>query len=700
MSLKGVVSCVSSGFRHTMVVVDGKVFSFGFTRHGRLGLPDVEHIPSVQVPRQVPFSVRIARVACGFGHSAAVSHEGALFTWGYAGDGSLGHGPLMGDLSSPKLVTVASSLSALHFTHVSCGGCQTLALTGSGALYAAGSEAGLGKMLAGNRFKLWEDEGSVSLAFAGAKSCIVVVEERPTDIFVFGSNESNLLGVDQGHLRTLDARAPLDPTLVYIDTKAPIVQVGCGRTAALLDEDGFIFVPSSAGVWSKLKIPQRVSQFAFGAISLMFTEMETNIVFMMNQMGNAPPFAVSGMPASKMIAAGHRTFFAVAHHDVVVSNVDIYGKMRGRCRQCLSCPRYGIATEVSVNSSSGFLCARCGCEAPLHDTVEPSIPKPEPEPSSKLHSSSSATSLSTFTRMAKLEDEVDLSLPLDVCKAKIKAIQSRLGEVRHPALGKMRVFAVSDIHTDFKGNMIWLRELVEWSGDQFKLDAVIVAGDISHDLGIIETTLSLFKSAFGYVFHVCGNHELWVAPKTETVKHAYHKLLEIQEICEKIGVYCHPVVFKGENASPLVVCPLLSWYEPQFAGQTKRYAMEGFDMACRWPEDDAGVTSELLSFNDPVVSNLCKNYSLEKCTVITFTHFIPRSELFFGWPALREVMGSLRIDDQLRRLRSKLHVFGHSHMNVDRVFDGVRYVQHALGSESYHRTQSSFPHYKPKQVFP
>ncbi len=38
------------------------------------------------------------------------------------------------------------------------------------------------------------------------------------------------------------------------------------------------------------------------------------------------------------------------------------------------------------------------------------------------------------------------------------------------------------------------------------------------------------------------------------------------------------------------------------------------------------------------------------------------------------VMGSLRIDAQLRGARSTVHVFGHSHMDVDRVIDGVRYV--------------------------
>ncbi len=192
-------------------------------------------------------------------------------------------------------------------------------------------------------------------------------------------------------------------------------------------------------------------------------------------------------------------------------------------------------------------------------------------------------------------------------------------------------------------------------------------------------------------------------PKTETVKHAYHKLLSIQELCLKLGVNCSPVVFASRNDSAnddggkaLVVCPLLTWYEPQFAGKTKRDAMEGFDMACRWMESDQDVTSFMLSCN--AIDAVKQLAELTASRVVTFSHFLPQEELFWGWSALREVMGSVRIDAQIRALHSQVHVFGHSHMDADRLTSGVRYVQHALGSEPRNRTHSSFPHYKPKQV--
>eukprot|EP00921_Rhytidocystis_pertsovi_P000386 GHVQ01000760.1.p2 GENE.GHVQ01000760.1~~GHVQ01000760.1.p2 ORF type:complete len:340 (-),score=67.00 GHVQ01000760.1:155-1174(-) len=69
--------------------------------------------------------------------------------------------------------------------------------------------------------------------------------------------------------------------------------------------------------------------------------------------------------------------------------------------------------------------------------------------------------------------------------------------------------------------------------------------------------------------------------------------------------------------------------------------------------------------------------------VITVSHFIPREELcgtvWLRTRALSRVFGATRIDKQLRECRSKLHIFGHSHMNMDVHIQGVRYVQHALG---------------------
>jgi hypothetical protein len=49
----------------------------------------------------------------------------------------------------------------------------------------------------------------------------------------------------------------------------------------------------------------------------------------------------------------------------------------------------------------------------------------------------------------------------------------------------------------------------------------------------------------------------------------------------------------------------------------------------------------------------------------------------------KQVMGSKKLDAQLRQLKSKVHVFGHSHINWNQIIDGVHYVQRALRYPRY-----------------
>jgi hypothetical protein len=78
--------------------------------------------------------------------------------------------------------------------------------------------------------------------------------------------------------------------------------------------------------------------------------------------------------------------------------------------------------------------------------------------------------------------------------------------------------------------------------------------------------------------------------------------------------------------------------------------------------------------------------------VISFSHFLPRPELLpprrnLRFKGLPKVAGCTSIDGQIRRLNSKLHVFGHSHINYDCVIEGVRYVQNALAYPNEHRRE-------------
>ena len=54
----------------------------------------------------------------------------------------------------------------------------------------------------------------------------------------------------------------------------------------------------------------------------------------------------------------------------------------------------------------------------------------------------------------------------------------------------MRVLAVSDLHTDYEQNLEWCAQL---SDNEYRNDILIVAGDISHKITLLEETLRILK---------------------------------------------------------------------------------------------------------------------------------------------------------------------------------------------------------------
>jgi len=76
--------------------------------------------------------------------------------------------------------------------------------------------------------------------------------------------------------------------------------------------------------------------------------------------------------------------------------------------------------------------------------------------------------------------------------------------------GNVRVFSVSDLHTDHRANLERLEEWEQYTdkGKGEFVDILIVAGDISANLSILKRTLELLKSLFDFVIFVPGNNEV------------------------------------------------------------------------------------------------------------------------------------------------------------------------------------------------
>lgn len=256
-----------------------------------------------------------------------------------------------------------------------------------------------------------------------------------------------------------------------------------------------------------------------------------------------------------------------------------------------------------------------------------------------------------------------------------------------------RVFALSDLHVDYDENFSWLEQL---SDKNFQDDVLIVAGDVSEELEKLASTLQLLKSKFAHVSFTPGNHDLWVR-KNQTIN-SFEKLHELLKLCESLGVHTAP--FKiADSDNPVWIVPLFSWYVTAEQGEQSLYMpREGRDLTMavwsdkaliRWPESELPIAEYLFSLNEIYLK---KTYD---APIISFSHFLPRTDLIFPTPEeikkynlkrppkllinFSRVAGSHLLEDQIRKLGSTIHVYGHQHRNRDRFLDNINYVSYGLG---------------------
>ena len=72
------------------------------------------------------------QIDCGVWHTAALTKNGEVFTWGDNDYGQLGHG----DRNERTIPTKVASLDGIFIIHISCGECHTAALTDNGEILA------------------------------------------------------------------------------------------------------------------------------------------------------------------------------------------------------------------------------------------------------------------------------------------------------------------------------------------------------------------------------------------------------------------------------------------------------------------------------------------------------------------------------------------------------------------------------------
>jgi len=249
------------------------------------------------------------------------------------------------------------------------------------------------------------------------------------------------------------------------------------------------------------------------------------------------------------------------------------------------------------------------------------------------------------------------------------------------------VYAISDVHIDYISNWDWCLAL---SNQEYQQDAILIAGDITHNLSKLEQFLTLLKSKFKEVLFVPGNHDLWIM-KSDMYQDSIKKFHSILSMCDRIGVRTRPT--KIGNTNPVWIVPMFSWYSEHLDTDLSTFGepIEGWSdfYLCKWPDEvlnkeprslscpNGTPENYFLSLNEP---SLIQQYD---APVITFSHFLPRRDCLpskerLNVKFLPKVAGTAKLDLQIRSIKSQLHVFGHTHINWDKSIAGVRYLQHSI----------------------
>ncbi|RUL80027.1 metallophosphoesterase [Dyella choica] len=239
----------------------------------------------------------------------------------------------------------------------------------------------------------------------------------------------------------------------------------------------------------------------------------------------------------------------------------------------------------------------------------------------------------------------------------------------------MRVFAISDLHLDYAANREWLQQLPL---HEYNDDVLILAGDVSDRLSLLEDAFRTLTKRFSAVLFVPGNHDLWI--NREHMRDSFGKLEAVHSAMREFGVRMD-IFCQGD----LAIVPLQGWYDYSFGAADDYLRAAWADYRnCRWPGYDETALTKFFTDQNPASSSSALR---DARRIISFSHFLPRIDLMPDripdkHRKIYPVLGTTMLESQLRQLGSSVHVYGHSHVNRQVTIDGVNYVNNAFGYPS------------------
>lgn len=199
------VKMVTAGARHSLLITDaGRLYSMGDNTHGQLGVDSKGTLTTdtpVPVGGEAWEDMRIKIVSAGDNHTIAVSEDDKVFSWGGNANGQLGLGRLV-DQALPQLV---SSLTGLRTSAIACGARHSLAVTSEGMQTWAWGSNVQGQLGTGQSASEYQRSLPTLVAALSGKRGIVIIQITAAschslalagsgEVYAFGQNSHGQLG--------------------------------------------------------------------------------------------------------------------------------------------------------------------------------------------------------------------------------------------------------------------------------------------------------------------------------------------------------------------------------------------------------------------------------------------------------------------------------------------------------------------------
>ncbi|NWY57038.1 HERC5 ligase, partial [Chionis minor] len=191
----------------------GELFTWGQNTHGQLGVESqTTPIPKPQLVKRLK-GIPLAQIAAGGAHSAVVSLSGAVYSWGKNDFGQLG----LGDTEDRDCPSYVGALEHWKAVFISCGADHTAVLSKEGLVctFGAGGAGQLGHNSTQNELtprvvaELWGARVSQVACGRWEKHTLVYVPSLDK-VYSFGSREEGQQGDQPNQLIPLPINSPVN----------------------------------------------------------------------------------------------------------------------------------------------------------------------------------------------------------------------------------------------------------------------------------------------------------------------------------------------------------------------------------------------------------------------------------------------------------------------------------------------------------